>query len=109
MTKPTESMEQEKSWPKTWRDYFYGKFIFSDGYIAEQKPEKLLAFIHKVRQEAVDETMALFSPDELVKRMEELKDNSSDADEYERADRTAWNQALDKAIEIIREYWGGKK
>jgi hypothetical protein len=57
-SKLTESMEQE--WPKNWKDMFYGKFVFSDGYIAEQKPGKILAFIHKVRQEAVEEERESF-------------------------------------------------
>jgi hypothetical protein len=33
---------------QTWEEEFYNKFVFSDGYIVEQRPKKILAFIRKL-------------------------------------------------------------
>jgi hypothetical protein len=88
--------------------------ILFDG---NQEPYK--AFLKQVQKDKVDQILALFSPDELVKRIEgEKKDYCPSCHNNEQDNPNNWcgeyeeqrffNDGLDKAIEIIREL-GGKE
>jgi len=59
-------MKDKKDWEKI-KTKFYCEFVFSDGYLAEQKPTKILNFFKKEFQQAKQE-----GKQDLKKKVEEI-------------------------------------